>query len=32
MPPFKDIIKSDDDLWKIVTWIKSLGATKGASK
>ena len=32
MPPFKDIIKSDDDLWKIVTWLKSLGANKGASK
>ena len=32
MPPFKDIVKSDDDLWKIVTWIKSLGASKGASK
>ena len=31
MPPFKDIVKSDDDLWKIVTWIKSLGASKGAS-
>jgi mono/diheme cytochrome c family protein len=26
MPPFKDIIKSDDDLWKVVTWIQSLKA------
>lgn len=24
MPPFKDIVKSEDDLWKIVTWITSL--------
>jgi hypothetical protein len=27
-PPFKDIVKSEDDLWKIVAWIKSLGASK----
>jgi mono/diheme cytochrome c family protein len=25
MPPFKDIIKSDDDMWKMITWIQSLG-------
>jgi mono/diheme cytochrome c family protein len=31
MPPFKDIIKSEDDLWKIVTWIKSLGGKKQAA-
>lgn len=24
MPPSKDIVKSADDMWKIVTWIKSL--------
>lgn len=24
MPPQKDIVKSADDMWKIVTWIKSL--------
>lgn len=24
MPPSKDIVKSEDDMWKIVTWIKSL--------
>jgi mono/diheme cytochrome c family protein len=24
MPPFKDIVKSEDDMWKIVSWIKSL--------
>ncbi len=24
MPPAKDIVKSADDMWKIVTWIKSL--------
>lgn len=28
MPPFKDIVKSEDDMWKIVTWIKSLHAGK----
>lgn len=28
MPPFKNIIKSDNDLWKIVTWIKSLSTKK----
>ncbi|MDO9383067.1 MAG: c-type cytochrome [Hyphomicrobiaceae bacterium] len=28
MPPFKDIVKSDEDLWKIVTWITSLSAGK----
>lgn len=26
MPPAKDIVKSEDDLWKIIAWIKSLGA------
>lgn len=26
MPPAKDIVKSADDMWKIVTWIKSLSA------
>jgi mono/diheme cytochrome c family protein len=28
MPPFQDIVKSDQDMWKIVTWIQSLGAAK----
>lgn len=28
MPPFKDIVKNDDDLWKIIAWIKSLSASK----
>ena len=23
MPPFGSIVKSDDDLWKIIAWIKS---------
>jgi mono/diheme cytochrome c family protein len=30
MPPFGDIIKSDDELWKILTWIRSV--YKGDSK
>jgi mono/diheme cytochrome c family protein len=24
MPPFGDIIKTDDDLWKIIAWIRSV--------
>lgn len=28
MPPFKDIVKSEEDMWKIITWIQSLGAAK----
>lgn len=28
MPAFKDIVKSEEDMWKIVTWIKSLSAGK----
>jgi mono/diheme cytochrome c family protein len=28
MPPFKDIVKSEDDMWKIVSWIKSLAKSK----
>jgi mono/diheme cytochrome c family protein len=24
MPPFGDLIKSDDELWKILTWIRSV--------
>ncbi len=28
MPPFKDIVKSEEDMWKIVAWIQSLNAGK----
>lgn len=28
MPPFKDIVKSEEDLWKIIAWIQSLSAGK----
>lgn len=28
MPPFKDIVKSDKDMWKIIAWIQSLNAGK----
>lgn len=28
MPPFADIVKSEEDMWKVVTWIKSLGSGK----
>ena len=24
MPPFGEIIRSDDDLWKIIAWIRSV--------
>jgi mono/diheme cytochrome c family protein len=24
MPPFGDIIKTDDDLWKIIAWVRSV--------
>jgi mono/diheme cytochrome c family protein len=24
MPPFGDLIKTDDELWKILTWIRSV--------
>jgi hypothetical protein len=24
MPPFGTIIKTDDDLWKIIAWIRSI--------
>lgn len=24
MPPFGDIVKSDDDLWKIIAWMRSV--------
>jgi mono/diheme cytochrome c family protein len=28
MPPFADIVKSDQDMWKIVAWIQSLSTAK----
>jgi mono/diheme cytochrome c family protein len=31
MPPFGDIIKSDDDLWKIIAWIRSVNCELRAS-
>lgn len=32
MPPFGEIIKSDDDLWKIIAWIRSVNpSSAGAS-
>jgi hypothetical protein len=24
MPPFGEVIKADDDLWKIIAWIRSV--------
>jgi hypothetical protein len=24
MPPFGEIIRTDDDLWKIIAWIRSI--------
>jgi hypothetical protein len=24
MPPFGGIVKSDDDMWKIIAWIRSI--------
>ena len=24
MPPFGEVIKTDDDLWKIIAWIRSV--------
>jgi mono/diheme cytochrome c family protein len=27
MPPFGEIIKSDNDLWKIIAWIRSINRT-----
>jgi mono/diheme cytochrome c family protein len=27
MPPFGEIIKTDDDLWKIIAWIRSVNPT-----
>jgi mono/diheme cytochrome c family protein len=28
MPPFGDTIKTDDDLWKIIAWIRSVNPTR----
>ena len=27
MPPFGDTVKTDDDLWKVINWIKSVNPT-----
>jgi len=31
MPPFGETIKTDDDLWKIIAWMRSVGALQPAS-
>jgi mono/diheme cytochrome c family protein len=31
MPPFGDIVKSDDDLWKIIAWIRSVNCERRES-
>ncbi|HEY8275635.1 MAG TPA: c-type cytochrome [Methyloceanibacter sp.] len=30
MPPFGQIVKSDDDLWKIIAWIQTLNSSASA--
>ena len=31
MPPFGGIVKSDDDMWKIIAWIRSVNPTSAAA-
>jgi mono/diheme cytochrome c family protein len=31
MPPFGGIVKSDDDMWKIIAWIRSVNPSSSAS-
>jgi mono/diheme cytochrome c family protein len=31
MPPYGDIIKSEDDIWKIIAWIRSVNCTQRAT-
>jgi mono/diheme cytochrome c family protein len=31
MPPFGGIVKSDDDLWKIIAWIRSVNPSSAAA-
>lgn len=31
MPPFGEIIKSDDDLWKIIAWMRTVDCRRRAS-
>jgi mono/diheme cytochrome c family protein len=30
MPPFGEIVKSDDDLWKIIAWIRSVNPSSAS--
>ena len=30
MPPFGGIIKSNDDMWKMISWIRSVNPDSGA--
>ena len=32
MPPFGNIVKSDDDLWKIISWIRSVSSEPGKAR
>jgi mono/diheme cytochrome c family protein len=31
MPPFGEIIKTDDDLWKIIAWMRSVNCERRAA-
>jgi len=32
MPPFGDIIKTEDDIWKMIAWIRSKNCERDAAR
>jgi hypothetical protein len=31
MPPFGEIVKSDDDMWKLIAWMRSVNPSSAGN-